>query len=170
MARDPTNRKDPLVQQLLGPDIDSPDLIQSRAFTDTLCVPEHQELLSKLHIFSTSQAKACLSNITLGVTGDSYMMQFFIELAEILYGTPTNGGITNGTYRHRLLRKTAEVSLEAPEGLAKKRMKHLMVLIGSATNPRARFRVSGSALDLFGPMFRQETAILEGLFGLRAAL
>jgi hypothetical protein len=70
------------------------DLIQRAAFTEGVCLPGGRS--SKLHIFSTAEAIGCLSptiqnrNISVIITGDSYNMQLFIGLTDILLGRPSN--------------------------------------------------------------------------------
>jgi len=79
---------DPIVPSLLGSQ--APDQIQKAALRESICVPGSTTLLSKLHLFSTEQAKSCLSNITLMVAGDSYNKQLLIRLSDIVLGNASN--------------------------------------------------------------------------------
>ena len=58
---------------------------------------------SPLRIFSASQARHCLANVTLGVTGDSYTRNLFIDFGATLLGRPTDIEIIGGNYRSDLL-------------------------------------------------------------------
>lgn len=91
---------DPTVSSLLGSQNAPPDKIQKAALRESICIPRNETLLSKLHLFSTEQARACLSNVTLLVTGDSYNIQLFIGLAEIIIGVASNNEI-DGSYKRR---------------------------------------------------------------------
>ena len=101
-ARDVSNRTDPVVASLLGRDVAHPDLLQRSAFEETLCVPESNRVLSKLHVFSTRQARKCLENVTLAIVGDSYTRNLFIELGSVLFGRMERVEIVGGSHRTKL--------------------------------------------------------------------
>ena len=109
VSKDATNVNDGVVSSLLGGDANKPDDIQVRLLRETVCVPESEKLLSRLHLFSTMEARQCLSNITLAIGGDSYNRQLFIGLAEILLSSPTNKEIMSGAARKNVLLDMAEV-------------------------------------------------------------
>ena len=103
-------KSDPVVQSLLGGDSQTPDLIQVKALEEGVCVPnDNVGSRPKLHLFSTQQAKDCLSNITLALGGDSYMRNLFIGLGETLFGNPTNNLVPDGSFRNSVLRGTSQV-------------------------------------------------------------
>ena len=118
VARDITiQRDDLLVKSLLGPsDIANPDQIQRRAFSETSCIgggwidatrPTATNNQSSshgrrsLHIFSAAQARECLKDITLLVSGDSYTRQLFIGLTDIVLNRPSNYNLWNSKVRGR---------------------------------------------------------------------
>ena len=110
-AMDSTARTDPEVESLLGGDSRTPDLVQAKAMEETICLPGDDVSRQKLHLFSTQEAKDCLSNITLALGGDSYMRNLFIGLGETLFGNPTNHEIIGGSFRNSVLRGIAEVGI-----------------------------------------------------------
>ena len=97
--RDITDPTDPVVATLLGNDVQNPDGLQKAAMADTICVPNSTEVLSRLHLFSTEQAKTCLQNTTLVIVGDSYTRNLFIEMASVLFGRLANVEIVGGALR-----------------------------------------------------------------------
>jgi hypothetical protein len=99
---------DPVVASLLG--TQAPNQIQKAALRESICVPRNETLLSELHLFSTEEAKACLSNVTLMVAGDSYNQQLFIGLSDIIIGNPSNVEIRDGTRRNVVLKNKMKVS------------------------------------------------------------
>ena len=84
------------------------DLIQRAALTEGVCLPGGRR--SKLHIFSTAEAIECLSptiqnrNISVIITGDSYNIQLFIGLTDILLGRVSNIQILDGKVRRKNLK------------------------------------------------------------------
>ena len=110
VPKDQGDVDDGVVSSLLGGDLLSPDAIQARAFEETICVPESKAGLSKLHLFSTLEARTCLSNVTVALTGDSYSRQLFIGLSEILLANPSNDHIRNGSQRIAVLKESGDVS------------------------------------------------------------
>jgi hypothetical protein len=94
---------DSIASSLIGSQAPSPDQIQKAALRESICIPRNETLLSKLHLFSTEQARACLSEVTLLVTGDSYNYQLLIGLAEIIIGVASNDEIV-GWYKRQHVR------------------------------------------------------------------
>ena len=101
------SRKNPHVAALLGRDFRSLDGIQSKALTETVCVPPNT--FYRLHLFSAAQARKCLSNVTLALSGDSFTRNLFLELGSILFGRTTNVEIIGGGHRNNLLHLMNEV-------------------------------------------------------------
>jgi hypothetical protein len=58
------------------------DTVQRDAYAEGICVPP--TLNASLHVYSSFQAKECLSSRTVIISGDSYMKQLFVGLADIL--------------------------------------------------------------------------------------
>ena len=92
----------------------SPDEVQRRAFADGICLPEDPLLASNIHVFSAAEGIECLSpsrgeKIRVVVAGDSYNMQLFIGLADVLLKRVSNEEIRNGTQRRTVLEETASV-------------------------------------------------------------
>ena len=115
VGRNADDSNDSIVSQLLGGDLHSPDRMQKRVLEESICVPDSEKSLSQLHLFSTVEARACLSNISLAIAGDSYNRQLFIGLGEILLANATNEHITSGAQRNVLLREMGEVGVEMME-------------------------------------------------------
>ena len=109
IARNADDANDDVVSQLLGDDAHSPDKMQRMLLEETICVPDSERRLAQLHLFSAVEARQCLSNITLAVTGDSYNRQLFIGLGEILLSKASNEHITSGSQRTVVLERTQEV-------------------------------------------------------------
>jgi hypothetical protein len=63
-------------------------------------------------LFSTEEAKACLSKVTLLVAGDSYNRQLFIGLSDIILGNPSNDELRSGARRNAVLAEKRKVSWE----------------------------------------------------------
>ena len=101
---------DPLAQSLLGRNsVTPPDAIQRAALKHSICIPRNETLRSRLHLFSTKEAKQCLANVTLMIAGDSYNKQLFIGLADILVGDPTNQNIPGSQRRTKIVNQRQEV-------------------------------------------------------------
>jgi len=67
------------------------DMIQRAAFEEGVCVPPHPHLNASMHVFSSTEAIECLSYPKMVVvSGDSYTMQLFIGLADILLSKKLN--------------------------------------------------------------------------------
>eukprot|EP01041_Mallomonas_annulata_P014679 gene14679-31211_t len=77
------------------------DNIQRRAIVDGYFIPTR--FPNKVHIFSAAEARNCLKGKTIIVTGDSYMKQMFIGLADIILGDPANSEIVGGRKREAVL-------------------------------------------------------------------
>ena len=104
---------DPLAQSLLGQNsLTPPDAIQRAALKHSICVPRNETLRSRLHLFSTKEAKQCLANVTLMIAGDSYNKQLFIGLADILIGDPTNKKILGSQRRTKIVNQRQEVRVK----------------------------------------------------------
>jgi hypothetical protein len=93
-------------------DDDEPDVIQSAAFSEGICVPEETRS-GDLHVFSAIEARACLSptiqnasNISVVIAGDSYNMQLFIGLGDILLARTSNVQIVGSKQRRAVLEET----------------------------------------------------------------
>ena len=110
-SKDSLDRGDKAVTSLLGSDLSSPDQIQTKLLQDTICIPEAPTETAKLHLFSSAEARQCLANVTLLVSGDSYSRNMFIGLSEILLAEPSDLVIVNGTIRRILLTQYGEVSV-----------------------------------------------------------
>ena len=65
------------------------DLTQRAAFAEGICVPPH--LNASIHVFSSAEAKECLRSRRVIISGDSYMKQLFVGLADILLSKKLNG-------------------------------------------------------------------------------
>jgi len=94
-----------LVSSLLGGDRRRPDKIQQYALDESICVPRNADMRSKLHLFSTEEARQCLRDVTLVVAGDSYTKQLFIGLGEVLLGQPSRSELTNYNIREKIRRE-----------------------------------------------------------------
>ena len=106
------------------------DIIQSTVLKEGLCLPNHNgteyyirstggtnnkstgdsaslttelSTIPPLRIFSASQARRCLANVTFGMGGDSYTRNMFIDLGAILLGRPSDIETVGGRYREALL-------------------------------------------------------------------
>ena len=101
--RDATNFRDPFVASLLGRDFRTVDTVQSQALSEMICIPRDLNQIFELHVYSAAQARKCLGNVTLGLAGDSYTRNLFIELGAVLFGTTTNVEIVGGKHRSDLL-------------------------------------------------------------------
>lgn len=107
---------DPIVTSLIGSQEEPLDAIQLSALNETICIPQNETFLTQLHLFSMKDAKQCLANVTLIVLGDSYNMQLFIGLADILLGNPANLEIQNGTHRNKAVAQ-AQTDLRTLNGI-----------------------------------------------------
>lgn len=67
---------------IIGNDTKKYDWVQRTAYKEGTCVPEH--LRETLHVFSSAEAIECLSTKRLVMSGDSYMLQMFFGVADIL--------------------------------------------------------------------------------------
>lgn len=91
----------------LNQNFDSLDSIQSNAIKDGIFFPSQRDF-PKFHIFSASEAGSCFEGKNIFVSGDSYMMQMFIGLADILLNRPHNEEIKNGKHREDILVSSEE--------------------------------------------------------------
>jgi hypothetical protein len=111
------NTNDPMLQSLLGSSQDStsiqapPDSIQKGALKDGICIPRNKTAASKLHLFSTQDAKACLYNVTLFISGDSYNIQLSIGLVDILTSSRSTHEIIGREQRREIQKKEFMVGL-----------------------------------------------------------
>ena len=76
----------PPLRRLAGDDSDS---TQRAAFAEGICVPPR--LNASIHVFSSAEAKECLRSRRMIISGDSFMKQQFIGLADILLSKKLNG-------------------------------------------------------------------------------
>jgi hypothetical protein len=111
------NTNDSMLQSLLGSSQDStssiqapPDSIQRGSLQDGICIPRNKTAASKLHLFSTQEAKACLYNVDLLIAGDSYNMQLFIGLVDILTSSVSSREIPGWIKRRKILAEERVVS------------------------------------------------------------
>ena len=65
------------------------DTIQRDAFAEGICVPP--PLNASLHVYSSYEARECLASRGVIISGDSYMKQLFVGLADVLLSTKLNG-------------------------------------------------------------------------------
>jgi hypothetical protein len=65
------------------------DSTQLSAFAEGVCIPSH--INSSIHVFSSNEARTCLQSKKVIISGDSYMKQLFIGLADILLGKKVHG-------------------------------------------------------------------------------
>lgn len=75
------------------------DYIQLSAFEEGICIPKNPNVT--IHIFSSVEAKQCLNSKRVVISGDSYMRQLFVGLADILLGKKlkNDAQIINGSLR-----------------------------------------------------------------------
>jgi hypothetical protein len=89
-----------------------PDVIQSAAFAEGICVPGGTRSPGDLHVFSAIEARECLSptaqnaSISVVIAGDSYNKQLFIGLGDILLARPSNDQIVGSKQRKENLKQT----------------------------------------------------------------
>ena len=57
------------------------------------------------HIYSSIEASKCLSGAVVYVSGDSYMVQLFIGLIDILLNDPSNDELKKGVVRTEVLQE-----------------------------------------------------------------
>ena len=83
------------------------DFTQQKAFSEGVCIPQN----ISIHIFSSNEAKECLSSKRIIIAGDSYNKQLFIGLADILLSKHIQNGkeILDGTYRKTVTALTNSV-------------------------------------------------------------
>ena len=87
-----------------------PDIIQRAACAEGVCLPQNHTL----HLFSSSEAIECLSpvlqgrDVSLVVSGDSYNIQLFIGLADILLARPSNEELVKYVQRREVLNETLQ--------------------------------------------------------------
>ena len=62
-----------------------------------------------LHLFSSKEAITCLTGKKIIITGDSYMIQTYIGLSEIIFDQPVNKEIMNGKERHLIFQETEKL-------------------------------------------------------------
>lgn len=79
------------------------DFIQLSAFEEGICIPIHPN--GTIHIFTSVEAKKCLSYKRVIISGDSYMKQLFVGLADILLGKKLQNDeqITDSALRKRIV-------------------------------------------------------------------
>lgn len=97
------------MKKRLEQDFDSLDTIQDYAIRDGIFFPKPG--YPKFHIYSSDEAISCFKGKKIFFTGDSYMVQMFIGLSEILLGQPSNEEIKNGKHRDEVF-AAAEHSLK----------------------------------------------------------
>ena len=96
-------------EYLFGKNRSSLDVIQQAALREGICVPQNDTLRARLHVFSSLEARQCLSSPSspnigkILVSGDSYNQQLFIGLADILLADPSNNEITASHMRQKVL-------------------------------------------------------------------
>lgn len=95
-------KQDLIVQKLLGHDIDSPDKVQRATLSEGFCLSKNTGNDHHIHLFSTDEARSCLKDKTLVITGDSYTKQLFIGLCDIILDNPSNRELANGEVRSQL--------------------------------------------------------------------
>jgi len=74
---------------LAAGDVHEYDPTQRAAFDEGICVPPI--LNASIHVYSSSEAKECLRYRRVIISGDSYMKQLFVGLADILLSKKLNG-------------------------------------------------------------------------------
>jgi len=65
------------------------DSTQLAAFAEGVCIPPF--LNASIHVFSSNEARSCLRSKRVIISGDSYMKQLFIGIADILLGKKVHG-------------------------------------------------------------------------------
>lgn len=90
------------------------DKIQHHAFTEGIFYPRMNR--ANFRIFSTNEARQCLSGKKVYILGDSYMKQMFIGLADILLGDPSNFQLTSWSVRERIYKSINQRLKEAFNG------------------------------------------------------
>jgi hypothetical protein len=65
------------------------DSTQLSAFAEGVCIPPN--INTSIHVFSSNEARTCLQSKKVIISGDSYMKQLFIGLADILLGKKVHG-------------------------------------------------------------------------------
>ena len=95
-------KRDLIVQKLLGHDIDSPDKVQITTLSEGFCLSKNTGKYHHIHLFSTDEARSCLKDKTLVITGDSYTKQLFIGLCDIILDNPSNRELVNFKVRSQL--------------------------------------------------------------------
>lgn len=65
------------------------DSTQLSAFAEGVCIPPH--INASIHVLSSNEARTCLQSKRIIISGDSYMKQLFIGLADILLGKKVHG-------------------------------------------------------------------------------
>lgn len=90
------------------------DRIQMAAVEEGVFIPlkyDHPGGSHSWHLFSSMDARACLSNKTLDFAGDSYMKQFAIGLMDIILESPSDKEIYGRSHRTAVMHeRIAEVS------------------------------------------------------------
>jgi len=83
------------------------DYTQQKAFSEGVCIPQN----ISIHIFSSNEAKECLSSKRVIISGDSYNKQLFVGLADILLSKHIQNGkeILDSTYRNTVTAITNSV-------------------------------------------------------------
>lgn len=83
------------------------DFTQQNAFREGVCIPQN----ISIHIFSSNEAKECLSSKRIIIAGDSYNKQLFVGLADILLSKHIRNGkeILGGAKRSKVTAVTNSV-------------------------------------------------------------
>lgn len=83
------------------------DTIQKAAMKETYFLNSADGKVPPLHQFSTKEARECLQDRKVLVTGDSYIKQFYVGLADILLARPDNENLGfplhGPVYRHNTM-------------------------------------------------------------------
>lgn len=82
-------------------DVNGTDAITSALLREGHC--SHDVDSFPVHLLSTSQARACVANRTILLSGDSYTKQLFVGLADILAGVANTTEIHNSAERDQAL-------------------------------------------------------------------
>jgi hypothetical protein len=83
------------------------DRIQSQALKDGIFVPIKKKK-ECFHIYSTTEARRCLYHKTIYISGDSYMLQMYFGMADILLGDPSNFEIHSQSVRQQVYRNISQ--------------------------------------------------------------
>lgn len=97
------------------PDPNAYDLIQQTAYKEGVCIPIHPN--SSIHVFSSDEARGCLHSKRVVVSGDSYMKQLFVGMADIILGELLNNNeeILNNTQRSQFVESAQQLLVRQHE-------------------------------------------------------